>query len=101
MVANLAVMGASVSTNPFNLVWQLLWIFYGLTAGAAVGLVSTILVVLPVLDARSAAKVCVHSATLPLVGLVAGLTVVFHEAQKARRHPKPEISSALRGLIKP
>ena len=57
VVANLAVMGASVSTNPFNVVWQLLWIFYGLTAAAAVGLVSAILVVLPVLDARSAAKV--------------------------------------------
>ncbi len=57
VVANLAVMGASVSTNPFNIVWQLLWIFYGLTAAAAVGLVSAILVVLPVLDARSAAKV--------------------------------------------
>ena len=57
VVANLAVMGASVSTNPFNIVWQLLWVFYGLTAGAAVGLVTVVLVVLPVLTARTAAKV--------------------------------------------
>ena len=64
VVGNLAVMGASVSTNPFNVVWQLLWVFYGLTAAAAVGLVTAILVVLPVLDARAAAKVsttCGHS----------------------------------------
>ena len=66
VVANLAVMGASVSTNPFNVVWQILWVFYGLTAGAAVGLVTAILVVLPVLDARSAAKVrwCFHTKCL-------------------------------------
>ncbi len=57
VVANLAVMGASVSTNPFNVIWQLLWVAYALTAAAAVGLVTAVLVVLPVLDARTAAKV--------------------------------------------
>ena len=65
-MANLAVMGASVSTNPFNVIWQLLWVAYALTAAATVALVTAVLVVLPVLDARTAAKVCSRKPPLAL-----------------------------------
>lgn len=57
VVANVAVMGASVSTNPTNIVWQLLYIAYSLTAAAAVGVVTWLLVLLPMHDATAAAKV--------------------------------------------
>ena len=58
VVANLAVLGASVSTNPFNVVWQLLYIAYALTGAAAVCLATWLLVLLPLHDAACAAKVC-------------------------------------------
>lgn len=57
IVGNLAVLGASVSTNPFNVVWQLLYIAYALTGAGAVCLATWLLVLLPLHDAASATKV--------------------------------------------
>lgn len=56
VVAGLALAGASVSTNPFNLVWQLLIIFYRASACLAALLATWLLVVVPVFVAKSADK---------------------------------------------
>ena len=57
LVANVAVLGASISTNPFNVVWQIMYIAYAATAAGAVGLAAWLLVLLPVHDASAATKV--------------------------------------------
>lgn len=57
VVINLATLGASVSTNPFNLVWQLLTIFFRASACLMALLATWLLVAVPVFVAKSADKV--------------------------------------------
>lgn len=62
VVAALATLGASVSTNPFNLVWELLIIFYRAAACLMALLAAWLLVAVPVFVAKSADKVLICEA---------------------------------------
>ena len=60
VVLALATLGASVSTNPFNLVWQLLIVFFRAAACLMALLAAWLLVAVPVFVAKSADKVNMH-----------------------------------------
>ncbi len=57
VVTSVALLGASVATNPFNLVWQLLLIFYSVTNCAMALLATWLLVAVPIYIAKSADRV--------------------------------------------
>jgi hypothetical protein len=61
VILALATLGASVSTNPFNLVWQLLIIFFRAAACLMSLLAAWLLVAVPVFVAKSADKVIMHT----------------------------------------
>lgn len=55
--ASLAAVGASVSTNPFNVIWQILVVAYSCCCCAMAVLASWLLVAVPVYVAKAADRV--------------------------------------------
>lgn len=71
--ASLAAVGASVSTNPFNVIWQILVVAYSCCCCAMAVLASWLLVAVPVYVAKAADRVGARHRKPPLHPTVLGL----------------------------
>ena len=87
VVLALATVGASVSTNPFNLVWQLLIIFFRAAACLMALLAAWLLVAVPVFVAKSADKVIMHTKySSVLLHLLFAPCMCHHQALRLQQH---------------